>query len=133
MDEAESLGDNRKLGEYYMWLGQALYFRLSAKESYHYLSEALALGEKENDIRIIGWASAYLLAVCISVFIAIQKAIRCIRVMMSSNFMRIWLNESPMKLAGNASNPKRCISALPAIHFNPLSKFSHSTSFKPIQ
>lgn len=61
---AESLGDNEKLGEFYMWLGQALHLRFQTEESFHYLSKSLELGEKYNEIRVIGWASAYLPSVC---------------------------------------------------------------------
>ncbi len=61
---AESSGDYEKLGEFYMWLGQALHLRLKTNESYRYLIKSVKLGEKYNEIRVIAWAAAYLPSVC---------------------------------------------------------------------
>ncbi len=68
---AESLNDNEKIGEFYMWLGQALQMRLKTNESYGCLLKSFRLGEKFNELQVIGWATAYLPVV--SAFLGLRE------------------------------------------------------------
>lgn len=57
---AEKIGDKKKLGMFYAWLGFGLYFREKYSESYDYLNRANAIGEKIQDQKIMGYACTWL-------------------------------------------------------------------------
>ena len=63
-DLAASLDDKKKIGMFYAWLGWALFFRGKLKQSYQYLSKALALGEEVGDQEVIGYACTWLSWTC---------------------------------------------------------------------
>jgi tetratricopeptide (TPR) repeat protein len=57
---AESLGDEKRLGMFYVWLGIAGFMSGRAKESYEYLVKAKILGEKCGNRKIVGYACTWL-------------------------------------------------------------------------
>jgi len=61
---AESLSDKEELGMFYAWLGMSVYFRAKLKDSYQYLRQALELGEKIENQRVIGYACTWLTWPC---------------------------------------------------------------------
>lgn len=93
--QAAGLNNEARLGEYYMWLGQALHLRLKTRESYQYLTRAFELGRNADDIRVMGWASAYLPSVCAflgypdeEIFYE-KKAIEISKILKSEHFLFI--------------------------------------------
>lgn len=61
---AESMEDKGRPGMFYAWLGMALWAAGKSKDSYHYLCKALALGEEARDLKVIGYACAWLPLPC---------------------------------------------------------------------
>jgi predicted ATPase/class 3 adenylate cyclase len=61
---AESLEDQNRLGMFCGWLGFSLCPREKFSESYEYLCKALAIGEATKDMRIVGYACAWLVWTC---------------------------------------------------------------------
>lgn len=60
----ESLDDNARAGMFYAWLGIALWMSGKAKDSYEYLCNALELGEKSGNQKVVGYACAWLPFTC---------------------------------------------------------------------
>ena len=60
----DSLPDNAKRGMYYAWLGCALWHRERFNEAHKHLLSALALGEDNNNLTIVGYACCWLSWVC---------------------------------------------------------------------
>ena len=61
---AESLGDKERLGMFYAWMGQIVYFREKFKNSYKYLHNAIKLGEEIQNEKIIGYGCTWLTWTC---------------------------------------------------------------------
>jgi predicted ATPase/class 3 adenylate cyclase len=62
---AKSLKDKAKTGAYYFWLGHAAFWQgARLEDSYHYLQQALALGEETGNQRVIGSACSFLIKTC---------------------------------------------------------------------
>jgi class 3 adenylate cyclase/tetratricopeptide (TPR) repeat protein len=61
---AESLDDPELLGMFYAWHGFMSWGKGNCRESYDYLHQALRLGEETNNLRVIGYASAWLAFTC---------------------------------------------------------------------
>jgi class 3 adenylate cyclase/tetratricopeptide (TPR) repeat protein len=61
---AESLDDPELLGMFYAWHGFMLWGKGNCRESYDYLHRALRLGEKTNNLRVIGYACTWLAFTC---------------------------------------------------------------------
>jgi class 3 adenylate cyclase/tetratricopeptide (TPR) repeat protein len=62
--QAESLGDEARLGMFYAWLGIANYIAGQQKDSYDYLCSALAIGERAGAQKVVGYACAWLPWTC---------------------------------------------------------------------
>jgi len=70
-------------------------FETQNRESYRYLTRAFELGRNANDIRVMGWASAYLPSVCAflgypdeEIFYE-KKAIEISKILKSEHFLFI--------------------------------------------
>jgi len=63
-DLAESLGDDERLGMFYVWLGIADSMSGRAKDAYKHLIKAKNLGEKCSNLKIEGYACTWLSWVC---------------------------------------------------------------------
>jgi class 3 adenylate cyclase/tetratricopeptide (TPR) repeat protein len=61
---AESLGDDERLGMFYVWIGIADSMSGRAKDAYEYLVKAKNLGEKCGNLKIEGYACTWLAWVC---------------------------------------------------------------------
>ena len=61
---ADSLPHSDKRGMFYAWMGCALWHRERFEESHQHLLKALALGEKNNDFALVGYACCWLSWVC---------------------------------------------------------------------
>jgi tetratricopeptide (TPR) repeat protein len=61
---AESLDDDAKLGMFYGWLGFSLYLREKLEDSYQILSKAYELGEQTENLKVMGYACAWLTWPC---------------------------------------------------------------------
>ena len=61
---ADCLPHSDKRGMFYAWLGCALWHRERFKEAHQHLLKALALGEKNNDFAVVGYACCWLSWVC---------------------------------------------------------------------
>jgi len=59
-DLAKSLGDEKRLGMFYVWLGIAGFMSGRAKDSYEYLIKAKNLGESCGKQKIVGYACTWL-------------------------------------------------------------------------
>jgi len=59
-DLVESLGDESRLGMFYAWLGIAYVTAGKPKDSYDYLCNALELGERSGDQKVVGYACFWL-------------------------------------------------------------------------
>ncbi len=57
---AESIGDEARLGMFYVWLGVALYMAGKPKDSYEYLCRARELGENSGNQKAVGYACTWL-------------------------------------------------------------------------
>jgi class 3 adenylate cyclase/tetratricopeptide (TPR) repeat protein len=65
LDIAKSLQDKAKTGAYYFWLGHAAFWQgARLEDSYHYLQQALALGEETGNRQLIGSACSFLIKTC---------------------------------------------------------------------
>jgi class 3 adenylate cyclase/tetratricopeptide (TPR) repeat protein len=62
---AQTLKNKGQQGMFYAWLGFALWSQGKVKESYHYLQKGLKLGQQAEDLRVIGYAYAWLPLPCI--------------------------------------------------------------------
>jgi tetratricopeptide (TPR) repeat protein len=63
-DLVESYGDEARLGMFNAWLGISYYIAGKPKDSYSCLSNALALGERTGDQKVVGYACAWLPYTC---------------------------------------------------------------------
>ena len=61
---ADSLPHSDKRGMFYAWFGCALWHRERFKEAHQQLMKALALGEKNKDLTVVGYACCWLSWVC---------------------------------------------------------------------
>jgi len=61
---ADSLPDDVKRGWFYAWLGCALWHREQFREAHQHLLSALAMGEKNNEGIMVGYACCWLSWVC---------------------------------------------------------------------
>jgi len=64
MQLAESLDDSARLGMFYAWMGMAVWARGKYQDSYDHLIRALELGERTNNIEVIGYACTWLSWAC---------------------------------------------------------------------
>ena len=64
-DIAASLDDRAIQGMFYAWFGNVLYFRARFKDSYQYLITALEIGRELHDLRVMGYACAWLSWTCV--------------------------------------------------------------------
>lgn len=63
-DTADSLEGNTKTGMFYAWLGIAEYLAGSPKVSYNYLCKGLEIGKKTKNLKVVGYACAWLPFAC---------------------------------------------------------------------
>jgi len=61
---AKALGDQKRLGMFYAWMGLIVYFREKYRKSYEYLQLARKIGKTIKNERIIGYACAWLTWTC---------------------------------------------------------------------
>ena len=61
---AESLDDKARAGMFYAWFGIAHYMAGKQKDSYRYLCKGIELGESSGDIKVVGYACAWLTYTC---------------------------------------------------------------------
>ena len=57
---AEALPDKDKRGMFHAWLGCALWHREQFRQAYQHLLTALALGEEQNNFKVVGYACCWL-------------------------------------------------------------------------
>ena len=63
--EADLLPGKARRGMFYAWLGMALWATGKNKDSHDYLRKAITLGEEASDLRVIGYACAWLPLACV--------------------------------------------------------------------
>jgi class 3 adenylate cyclase/tetratricopeptide (TPR) repeat protein len=61
---AESQDEEGTVGMFYAWVGWAMQRREKLEDSYHYLQQSLKIGEENEDLKIIGYACAWLTHTC---------------------------------------------------------------------
>jgi len=61
---AVSLGDQKRLGMLYAWIGYVMFWREQYQESYSYLNKALKIGKKIDSKYVVGYACAWLPYTC---------------------------------------------------------------------
>jgi len=57
---AETLPDKDKRGMFHAWLGCALWHREQFKQAHEHLLTALALGEEQNNLKVVGYACCWM-------------------------------------------------------------------------
>ena len=61
---ADAQNEKEPVGMFYAWLGWAMERREKLKDSYYYLQKSLKIGEKSEDLKVIGYSCAWLTHTC---------------------------------------------------------------------
>jgi class 3 adenylate cyclase/tetratricopeptide (TPR) repeat protein len=71
-----SLGDEARLGMFHAWRGWSLNWKEKYHESYRHLSQALEIGERINNSKVIGYSSCWLTQTCSNLGL-LDEALAC--------------------------------------------------------